>query len=351
MSILFVPVSGPDGLGEYMRSLAIADAIKAAAPATDIHFVLSKQSPAAQNCPYTCHLLEHSPTKHTPEVIQLLNELRPETVIFDSAGRLKQVKHAKKMGATTVFVTSRPKKRRKGFRPGWLMALDQHWIIEPQAFGKAQLTKWEAVKARLFGNKETVFVDGIFPNADARRGKVIAESFGLTKPFVLAASGGGGWKVGDEFTSDIFARAAAKVATSDTPVLIIMGPQYPNQSPEFPHCVVKHAVSTQELLDLMCAAHISLIGGGSILYQALANKAVCVAASSGAGDQAARVAQCADYGLVKGVLTEEEAMSEALSTLLQDTGIYQTLQKQVNEQGMQSGIEQILGKLQFAPTH
>lgn len=328
-----------------MRSLAIADAIKATAPAIDIHFVLSKQSPAAQSCPYTCHLLEHSPTKHTPEVIELLDQLSPQLVIFDSAGRLKQVKHAKKIGASTVFVTSRPKKRRKGFRPGWLMALDQHWIIEPKAFGKAELTSWERFKAKLFGSKETVFVDGIFPEADAERGKVIAESYGLTQPFLLSASGGGGWKVGEEFTADIFARAAARLATPERPALIIMGPQYPIQPPELPNCIVKHAVTTQELLDLMCAAHVSMIGGGSILYQALANQAVCVAASSGAGDQAARVEQCADYGLVVGTETNEDAIFQATNALLSDSTAYGKLKTQITEQGMQTGIHQILQRI------
>jgi hypothetical protein len=68
--ILFVPVSGAFGMGEYARSLGIAQAVRRQWPKADIHFILSRQAPYAASAPFPSTLLDSSPTFHTAQVIE-----------------------------------------------------------------------------------------------------------------------------------------------------------------------------------------------------------------------------------------------------------------------------------------
>ena len=74
--IVFLPVSSPKGIGEYMRSLIIAEALIKQDPTLDIQFVLNRHAPAAASCPFKTHLLNNSATKEKAAVNQLLAELK-----------------------------------------------------------------------------------------------------------------------------------------------------------------------------------------------------------------------------------------------------------------------------------
>ena len=118
--IVFLPVSSPKGIGEYMRSLIIAQALQAKWPSLDIQFVLNKHAPSAASCPFPTHLLNNSATKEKAAVNALLQQLKPDLVIFDCSGRASQARQAKKLGAKVVFISQHQKKRAKGFALGRL---------------------------------------------------------------------------------------------------------------------------------------------------------------------------------------------------------------------------------------
>ena len=119
--ILMIPVSSPQGIGEYMRSLIIAQALAAKWPGLDIQFVLNKHAPSAASCPFPTHLLNNSATKEKAAVNQLLQHLKPDLVIFDCSGRASQARQAKKLGAKVVFISQHQKKTRQRFCP-WSFA-------------------------------------------------------------------------------------------------------------------------------------------------------------------------------------------------------------------------------------
>jgi len=84
--ILFIPVSSPSGIGEYMRSMIIAKALLARDPSSNIHFILNEQVSYWKNCPYEVHLTKGSPTKDSKAVNRVISQLQPDLVVFDASG-------------------------------------------------------------------------------------------------------------------------------------------------------------------------------------------------------------------------------------------------------------------------
>ena len=81
---LFIPVSSAEGIGEYMRSLIVANQILQHWPNAQISFILSEQAPYFLQCPFDVLTTPKSPTKHTKEVNQIIEQLKPDVVIFDA---------------------------------------------------------------------------------------------------------------------------------------------------------------------------------------------------------------------------------------------------------------------------
>ena len=103
-------------MGEYARSLSIAQAAKRCWPAADIRFLLSRQAPYASRSPFPATLLDSSPTFHSHAVIQLIEAFRPHAVVFDNAGRTAQLRAAKRMGASVVYISARSRQRENTVR-------------------------------------------------------------------------------------------------------------------------------------------------------------------------------------------------------------------------------------------
>src|ERR1700736_4891017 len=114
--ILFVPVSGPYGMGEYARSLAIALAVRQRWQAAEIRFILSRRAPYAAATLFPTTLLDSSPTFHSTAVIDVMRNFHPDVVVFDNAGRTAQLRAAKKLGARLVYISSRERQSNRAFR-------------------------------------------------------------------------------------------------------------------------------------------------------------------------------------------------------------------------------------------
>ncbi|HXV75170.1 MAG TPA: hypothetical protein VD788_02550, partial [Candidatus Polarisedimenticolaceae bacterium] len=114
--ILFVPVSGPSGIGEYQRSLFLAQSLAERHPQWDIRIVVSQDAPYVDSVPLPTVRTSRSPTRVPDELDRILERLRPDVVVFDSAGRRRSLKRAKRLAARTVFVSTHARKRWKAFR-------------------------------------------------------------------------------------------------------------------------------------------------------------------------------------------------------------------------------------------
>ena len=189
--LLFVPVSGPKGMGEYGRALAMAGAAAARWPNAAIHFALSREAPYANTVPFPATLLPASPTFHSGAVAALIEEFRPGVVIFDNAGRTAQLRAARAAGARVVFVSARASRRRKAFRLRWMRLIDEHWIAYPRILAGAP-GSLERAKLRLLGRPVLRFLNPILPEADAKTAESLLAQLGLTRGGYVAVVPGGG---------------------------------------------------------------------------------------------------------------------------------------------------------------
>jgi hypothetical protein len=156
--LLFVPVSGAFGMGEYARSLAIAQGAAARWPGASIQFILSRAAPYAAHTPFPTTLLSSSATFHSAAVAALIEAWRPDVVIFDNAGRTAQLRAARRWGARVVYISARPRQRAKAFRLRWMRIIDEHWIAYPQ-FIAGELKFFERLKLKLLGRPTIRYLD------------------------------------------------------------------------------------------------------------------------------------------------------------------------------------------------
>ena len=301
--VLFVPVSGPLGMGEYARALALATALARRAPRTSIRFVLSVEAPYAADTPFERTLLPSSPTFHSAQVVQLIHEFRPTLVVFDNAGRTAQLRAAARVGAKVIYVSSRPRQRRKAFRMRWMRLLDEHWIACPQFIAGAP-GLLERCKLKWLGRPSLRFLDTLLPPPDAQLAARMMARF-ATKPggYVLVVPGGGTGHPGAVDAPAIFAAAARELAARGVETLLVGV----NSSAHDARLRIAPRMPLAELVELMRGARLVVTNGGDTLLQAIACGRPCVAAPI-AGDQARRVRICERAGLTRGATLDSDSL-------------------------------------------
>ena len=220
-SVLFIPVSGPSGMGEAARCVAIAQALRVRWPALQVHFALSAAAPYLAQVPFPSTLFPSSPTFHPREVGALIRSLRPTVVVFDNAGRTTQLQAAHEVGARIVYVSSRRRQRGKAFRLRWMRLLDDHWIAYPSFIAGATST-WERLKLRLLGRPNLRYLDALLPAHDAALAATVGARFGLaTGDYVLVVPGGGTTHRGALHSPATVAQAAALLAAAGVSTLLV----------------------------------------------------------------------------------------------------------------------------------
>lgn len=313
---LFVPVSGSAGAGEFYRSLAVARAAERRWPGCEVRFILSRDARYAGECPYPVVPVARSPTYESREVVAILERERPDVVVFDGAGRAEQYRRAKQLGASVVFISSRASTRRKGFRYRRMRWIDQHWIVSPR-FAAGGLGGLERLRTRVAPHCEIVFLDVLHEPVDEAGTAGLQRSLGVEPgAYVLACPGGGG-VVGDGPDAvQVFLDASTRLASGPgLAVVAVLGPRFVAPRPAAPGV---HTVSTLPnaiLMGMLRDARVGLVNGGSLLLQAIALGAPCVAAPISA-DQPARIEACAAQGLVRRAALEVASMVEATTALL-----------------------------------
>jgi hypothetical protein len=313
--VLFVPVSGPFGMGEFARSSAIARAVQRKWPSAGIRFVLSREAPYAAGVPYPATLLPASATFHSAEVIELIRSWRPHVVVFDNAGRTAQLRAARRAGARIVYISARRRQRRKAFRLRWMRLIDEHWIAYPQ-FIAGGLTLVERLKMRLLHRPAVRYLDVIFSRAtpqpgDGGRAEVSTEG----GDFVLVVPGGGTGHPGAEDASEHFLRAAQALARDGVAVRYVGPAAATATQVPTPRFMALGTVPQAELAELMRNSRLIVVNGGSTLLQAIACGAACVAVPI-AGDQRERIRRCVAAGVaVEAPLAADRIVSKSLELL------------------------------------
>ena len=293
--LLFVPVSGPSGMGEYGRALAMAHAIKARVPQASVQFVLSREAPYAAEAPFPATLLSSSPTFHSPEVAALIREFQPHVVIFDNAGRTAQLRAAHCSGARVVFVSARARQRRKAFRLRWMRLIDEHWIAYPQLLAGAP-GFLERMKLGVFGRPRMRFLDPVLPGPDAAVAAGVLARFGLrSNEYVAVVPGGGTEHPGMGAALRAIAGAASRLAQGGIRTVLV-GLEATEDDGSEPLLHRSPRMPVPELVELLRNARMVVTNGGYTLLQALACHRPCLAVPL-AKDQSTRVDRCVAAGL------------------------------------------------------
>ena len=289
--VLFVPVSGPDGIGEYMRSLILANALRRRFPDLAIDFILSERAPYLNDCPYPVHTTPASPTQSTPEVIAIIERLKPNVAVFDCSGRAKQYRAAKACGAKVIFISQHKKKRKRAFALNRIKHIDWHAIVQFE-FVDGGITLVERLKLALFNKPAPDFIGSVSSQATAD------SSLDTSEPSALFAAGGGGHKINGQLATDILWQAAlAWHKQSGQRCYVILGPNYPGRKQAQGGVIAIKQLPNSALMHLLQSCQLAVIAGGDMMGQAV-TLGVPVVAVPVAKDQPPRIAAFAREQLV-----------------------------------------------------
>jgi glycosyltransferase involved in cell wall biosynthesis len=327
-------------MGEYARSVAIAAAVKKQWSAADIHFLLSRQAPYAAAAPFPSTLLPSSPTFHSPAVIEVIQSRHPDVVIFDNAGRTAQIRAAADAGARVVYISSRPRQRRKAFRWQWMGLLDEHWIAYPE-FIAGGLNALERFKLKVRGRPLVRYLDVILAQATTeQRDSIVARAGFAAGSYVLVVPGGGTGHPGSGDAVGQFLSAACSLADSGVPTIFI------GRESQQPNALLRcfESLAQADLGVLMQGARLIVANGGSTLLQAIACGQACVAAPI-AQDQAERIRRCVSAGVAIVAPLDASSLARAAQEVLADEDLRQGLAKRAAALGLADGVDTALKAL------
>jgi spore coat polysaccharide biosynthesis predicted glycosyltransferase SpsG len=329
--LLFIPVSSPEGIGEYMRSLMLAQSLNNELPnSVDIHFILNKHAAYAAKCPFPATLLENSATKEVDKVCAVIAHFSPDIVVFDCAGRASQMKAAKRMGAKVVFISQHAKKRAKGLKLNRSNLIDAHWVVQPD-FCIEPLSWIEKAKIKFFPVTQPQNMGAMttIPN-DKFTARVLEKYKVERQSFFIVNAGSGGHIFGEQRCADIFYTAALTVAKkTGFKGVVIFGPNYTGVLPQSELLHIVSELDSNEFIALMSAAKTGLLSAGDTLLQAINVALPCVAAAV-SKDQPARLDKCVKTGLVFPAKLTIESLSHAMLLLFQDEN-YQSIKGNINK--------------------
>jgi hypothetical protein len=334
---LFIPVSGPSGSGELQRALILADALRRRRPETAIQFAVSRHARGAEAVPHPTVLLDSSPTHATSAIARLIDEFQPTVAIFDGAARVAQLRRARAAGSRTVFVTSRPSGRVKVFKWRRLRLLDQIWFTQPH-FLEPPLTRIERWKLEWSRRVETVALGPVYAAPTHAVSEATLGRYGLVAGqyavFCLGLAARDPKAAG---VFEIFNRVAEELAhETDTVSVVVGGERVSNakmvNAPRMPNV---------ELLALVAHAKFACVNGGSLLLQALAVGAGCIAVPVNT-DQPARIAACERRGFAIGAPAEFGALREQVLALDRDAARRERLHRAIAEEHFANGTSQAM---------
>lgn len=340
-TILFIPVSSPEGIGEYMRSLIIAQAVIKQWPEANINFILSEQASYAHSCPFKTYLTPTSPTKHIKQVNEVIANISPNITIFDASGRMSQLAAAKRCGSSVIFISQHKKKRSRGLRFGRLKLTDIHWVVQP-SFAIGDISAIERLKLKLLKKKAPINIGPVFSPINSNIQKQLLTQYQLqTNEYIIFNAGSGGHKIGDELAADIYAQTA-EIITQQLGITCVMvyGDNYPADIKNKTKHIAIKSLNNEEFIALVDAAKFVVISGGDSLLQTIAMKKPCLT-SPVSKDQPSRIAACVENQLVIATNTQVNTMVESIKVSLEKESLIK-LQTTLNNSSCYNGLDTAL---------
>jgi hypothetical protein len=305
---------------------------------------LSRKASYAADAPYPSTLLASSPTFHSRAVIALLNEWRPDVVIFDNAGRTAQLRAARRVGARVVYISSRARQRRRAFRWSWMQLIDEHWIAYPE-FIAGSLGFFERLKLRMAGRPVVRYLDVMLSRADPAPGNSIPLQAGCDAgSFVLVVPGGGTGHPDMAVAATQFI-AAAQVLAAGGVATVYVGPHEVGaggigavDASGQPNLHRLGPLPQSDLAELMRSARLIIANGGSTLLQGIFCGGACVAVPI-AGDQAERTRRCVAAGVAVAARPKASSIVETANRLLLNEPLRAALAGRAAALGLTDGVE------------
>lgn len=346
--LLFIPGGGRTGLGESVRTLALAHGARERWPEARIGFITDDQHVRLDGDTFERHTVTGTVSRSVEAVNRLLRELKPDLVVFDGRGRGAQISCAFRAGARTVYIAAAEATRRRAFRWSRLRRLDQLWIRRDFVDPWSDLTLGERARLRVARGPEVHHVQAIHAPPDAGRLAALRDRIGLGgDSYLLFAAGGGGWEHEGRPASDLFAAAAREVKdASGRSCVVVLGPLYTGRLSAVEGVTVVSSLSPPEMIDLVGGAEIVVSGGGGLMGQALGSGRICVAAAVGGSDQPGRIQRGAEAGLVVASPLAADAIAERVLDLLRDAPRREELAKRIDHYGLGNGLPEALDLLQ-----
>lgn len=315
--VLFIPVSSPSGIGEYMRSMIIAKALKLRWPSINIHFILNEQVAYFNDCPYTVHACQGSPTKDVVRVNGIIAKVSPDLVVFDASGRAKQFKQAKAVGAKVAFISQHNKKRSRGLKLNRLFNTDVHWVVQPD-FCIKSISYWQRAKLEFFNKKAPQNIGPVFEVSSIAYQTKLLKRFDLLKnDYFIFNAGSGGHLVAGELAADIYYQAAHTFyRQTKIKCLVIFGDNYPKGLPDDTEITCVKSISNKDFIALNSTAQGCVISAGDTLLQCIALHKPCVAAPV-SPDQPARLRLCQHKQLILAAEATPDSLVEQALLLIE----------------------------------
>ena len=352
--ILFVPVSGAFGTGEYARSAAIARAARRRWPGAEIHFILSRQAPYAATVPFAATLLDSSPTFHSRAVARLIKEFKPSIVVFDNAGRTAQLRAAHRLGsADCVHQLARPgsdARRFAGAGCGCSMStglpIRSSLPATSRGWNDSNSNDWAAPPFDTWMS---------FCRATRRKSDSIVARVGLKQGgYLLVVPGGGTGHPGANDAAEQFLGAANALAETET--VVFVGPTHVPDAgapsrPKLGIAVLPNSrlrcfssLPQADLADLLSHARLVVTNGGSTLLQAIACGCACIAVPI-AEDQPQRIQSCVAAGVAAAADLSSPGILRVAAKLLHDESARAALAQRAANLKLANGVEIALNAL------
>ena len=334
--LLFVPVSGPVGSGEYYRCLNIARAIHRRRPEAAIHFLLNRHAEVERERAFSYHLIDSTPSLAGLAVDRVIQKLRPDLAVFDCSGRKRHLRAVKSGGGKVAWISNRPHKRRRGFHPLVLRHIDLHLIGE-SARPEQRLSRLERWLLGMFGPARMEFFSAVAPEIAADQDGLPA---GLPEEYAVFASGGGGYEHQGRPVPELFVDAARRFReATGMAVVAVMGPQYRGGINTDAEVQVIDTLPTAAFGRLLAGARLGVFGGGFMLTsQALAAHLPVVLTAVGGRDQPQRVRRYQGMGIALSSALKPEELSEQAIRLAADSDLARQMVVNAKEAGMSNDV-------------
>lgn len=338
--VLYAPVAGGEGCGERLRCEAIAAAVARLAPEA----VQALAGPVPPGLPGLAWLpLPASPTRSPRELAQAMTGFAPDWLVFDGNARSMVLRQARRQGIATVFIASRPTAVRRALPLRRPCRFDRVWLVEPlPPRGVERLVL--GLRETLAGRQRIQRWASLHRPPDELAARTRLAALGIEPgAFLLSCPGGGGYQRDGLASGDWLARAAARAGERlGLPVLALAT----GASPAGSHPLGR--VAQPELLALARLSRAALLGGGSVLVQAVTEGVLCVA-MPWQGEQRARVRRMAARGLACPGGPGIEATAASLQRLAGDPALRRQRARSIAAAGLGNGLHEAAAALATPP--